>query len=172
MVRSDIVELGAVDIGHPGQIVLDDVLDRVAGGDEIGGHALGFVVAERFLLADEAVEARLEVAHRDAQRHDGILLRDRQRSLDAVEASHRHRLAVVEILDLGIGRPRDEVGRRGAHNEEPGLEIAAGVGHFGVAMHGLEGVADVEVAGYVSEAIGEEADNRNDAEHDDAGAYR
>ena len=67
---------------------------------------------------------------------------------------------------------RDEIGRRGAHDEKPGLEIAAGVGHFGIAMHRLEGVADFGVAGQIGDAVGEKADHGNNAEHYDAGAHR
>ncbi len=73
---------------------------------------------------------------------------------------HRHRLAAVEVLDLGVGRTRDEIGRRGAHDQEPGFEIAAGVGHVGIAMHRLEGVADFGVAGQIGDAVGEKADDR------------
>ena len=85
---------------------------------------------------------------------------------------HRHRLAVAEIFDFVIGRTRDEIGRRSPHDEKPGLEIAAGVGHFGVAVNRLKGAADLDVARQVGDAVGEKADNRNDAEHDNAGAHR
>ena len=47
-----------------------------------------------------------------------VLVRGGERGLDAVEAGHRHSLAVVEILDLVIGRMRDEIGRRSAHDRE------------------------------------------------------
>ena len=56
--------------------------------------------------------------------------------------------------------------------EKPGFEIAAGVGHFGIAMHRLEGVADFGVAGQIGDAVGEKADYGNNAEHHDAGADR
>ncbi len=58
---------------------------------------------------------------------------------------------------------RGEISRCGAHDKETGLEIAAGVGHFGIAMHGFEGAADVGVAAQISDADGEEADDRNNA---------
>ncbi len=165
-------QIGAIDVSDPGQIVMDDVLDRVAGGDETGGDALGLTVAQRFLLADQAVEAGFEVAHGDAQRQDRVLVRRGERGLNAVEAGHCHRLAAVEVLDLGVGRMRDEISRRRAHDEETGFEIATGVRHFGIAMHRLEGVTDLGVTGQISDAVGEKADHRNDAEQDDAGADR
>ena len=91
---------------------------------------------------------------------------------DAVERFHRQILAFGEILDFLIGRPRDEIGGRGAHHQQPGLEIAAGVGDGSVAMHAVEGVADLDIAGHIGEPDGEEADHRDDGQHDDAGADR
>ncbi len=83
-----------------------------------------------------------------------------------------HALALVEILDLGIGGMGDEFGRRGAHHQQAGLEVAAGVGNHGIAVHAIEGVADLGIAADEGEAVGEEADHRNDAEPDNAGADR
>ena len=151
---------------------MDDILDCVARREEIGGDACGFVITERFLLADQAVETGFEIAHRDAQRRDRVLVHGSERGLDAVETVHRHSLAVAEIFDFVIGRTRDEIGRRSPHDEKPGLEIAAGVGHFGVAVNRLKGAADLDVARQVGDAVGEKADNRNDTEHDNAGAHR
>ncbi len=95
-------QLGIVGIRDPGQVVLDDFLDRIAGGDQVGGNALGFVEAQRLLRVHQAAEARLEIAHSDAQRHDGVLLGGGERDLDAIEAAHRHRLPVVEIVNRGV----------------------------------------------------------------------
>ena len=53
---------------------------------------------------------------------------------------------------------RDEVGGRGAHGQKPGLEIAAGVGDLGIAVHAVEGVADFGVAGQEGDAVGEKTD--------------
>ena len=39
-------------------------------------------------------------------------------------------------------------------------------------MHAVEGAADFDVAGHEGDAVGEESNHRNDAEHDDAGANR
>ena len=147
---------------------MDDVLDRVACGNEIGGDAFGLVVAERFLLVDQAVEAGFEVAHGDAQGQDRVPIRRGERGLDAVEADHRHRLAAIEVLDLGIGWTRHEIGRRGAHDEEAGFEVAAGIRHLGIAVYRLEGLTDLGVAGQKGDAVGEKAHNGNHAEHDDA----
>ncbi len=148
---------------------MDDVLDRVACGDQAGSYTFRFVVAQRFLLVDQAVEAGFEVTHGDAQRHDRVLIGGGERGLDAVEAGHRHRLAVAEVLDLGVGRMRDEIGGCGAHDEEPGLEVAAGICHLGIAMHRLESVTDFGIAGQIGDAVGEKAHHGDDAEHDDAG---
>jgi hypothetical protein len=81
-------------------------------------------------------------------------------------------LAVGEIGNLLVGRPRDKLGRRGAHHQQAGLEIAARVRNLAVAMHAVEGAADFDVADHEGAAVGEESDHRNDAEHDDAGANR
>ena len=89
-----------------------------------------------------------------------------------VERFHRQLLAVGEIRNFLVGRPRDILGRRRTHDQQAGLEIAARVGNAGVALHAVEGAADFDVADHEGDAVGKEADHRNDAEHDDAGANR
>ena len=172
MVRSDISILRASTSATHDRSSWMMLLHRAARRVELGGDALGVVVAERFLLVDQAFEAGLEVAHGDAQRRDHVLCGGAERGGDAVERFHRQLLAVGEIRNLLVGRPRDIFGRRRAHDQEAGLEIAAGIRHPGVALHAVEGAADFGVADHKRDAVGEKSDHRNDAEHDDAGANR
>ena len=159
-------------IADPCQFVVDDALDRGAGGDQIGGRALGFVEAERALGIDQAFEAGFQVANGDAQRRDRILLRRHQRGFDTVERFHRQLLRPVEGFDVGVGGMRRECHGGEPHFQEPAFKIARGVHHGVVAAHAVEGAADLDIARHVGEPIGEEADDRDDAKGCDAGAYR
>lgn len=151
---------------------MDDFLDQVVRRDQIGGNALHVGEAERFLFMNEAGKAGLEVAYGRAQRRDHVSFGFRKRRLNAVERAHRHVPAVFEVLDLGIGGVRDKLDGCRAHHQEAGLEVAAGVRHHGVAVHAVEVFADFAVAGEEGEAVGEKADDRNDVQHDYAGADR
>src|SRR5208282_1627024 len=67
---------------------------------------------------------------------------------------------------------RDKLRGRGAHHQQPGLQIPARVCDDGIAMDAVEGPADFDVAGRESNAVGEKSNHRDDAEHNDAGANR
>ena len=159
-------------IADPRQFVVDDVLDRGAGGDQVGGRAFAFAEAERALGIHQAVEAGFQVANGDAQRRDHVLLRRDERRLDTVERLHRQLLRLVEGFDLAVGGVCGECHGGEPHRQEPALEIARGLDHGIVAAHAVEGAADFDVARHVGEPIGEKADDRHDAERGNAGANR
>ena len=161
-----------VDVGDPRQIVVNDLLDRRAGGVELGIDAVVFGITQRFLLVDQAFEAGLEIAHGDAQRRNNVLFGRVDHTGDAVERFHRQILAFGEILGLLIGRPRDVLGGRGAHHQQCGFEIAAGVGDGRVAVHAVKGAADLEIAGHIGKPDGEDTDHGDGGQHDDAGSDR
>ena len=81
-------------------------------------------------------------------------------------------MSVGETFHLIVRGMRDEFHGGGAHHQQSGLEIAAGVGHLGVLLDDVEGTPDLGVAGHEGDAGGEKPDHRNNAECDDAGANR
>ena len=151
---------------------MDDRLDRVAGRAELGGQAIGFLEAEHSLLAHDAGEPGAEVLHRDAQRRNRVLSRRGEGGLDAVEALQRQLLPPGKVADLLLRGTGDELRGGDAHHQEPGFEIAARVGQFGISMHALEGAADLVVPAHEGDADGEQSAHRNEAKDNDAGANR
>ena len=89
---------------------------------------------------------------------------------DAIERFHRQLLAGVEIGNLAIGWPRHILRGRGPHHQQPGFEVAAGVGDLGITVQAVEGAAHLLIADREGDAVGEEPEHRDDAEDDDAGA--
>jgi len=124
--------------GNPGQIVVDAVLNRVAGSDEIRSRAFGLIEAKRSLFVHKAVETRFQVAHRDAQWSDHVLRRRGECGFDTVERSARQILSVGETFHLAFGRACDESRCSGAHLQQPGFEIVARAGDPGLGLHALE----------------------------------
>ena len=95
-------------------------------------------------------------------------------SADSMRSSER--IAKIlpggETRDFGIGGMGDKGGRRGAHLQQPVLEIVAGAGDLGLGLHALEGAADLQISGLEGGGIGQKSDERNETKRDDASAHR
>jgi len=106
--------------------------DPIARRDEFAGDAIAFVETKRSLLADESVEATLEIFQGAVQEADHALLRRGKRGLDVIEALQRQFLPVGEMAHFSVSGVRNELQGGDAHRQQAGLEVAAAVGDFGM----------------------------------------
>ena len=94
------------------------------------------------------------------------------------ERSIKARLLLASLSRCSEGVDQRAVRRHGeilggdAHGRDRDLEFAAGVGQLPCALGGIEGGGDAAFAGNVSDAVGEEADQRDQRQRHDAGAHR
>ncbi len=108
-----------------------------------------------------------------AQALDIFGMRAVDRSLDGVEALQRARVRLPRKLTtrFSLGSAVKSLTMMRMRRNRA-LEIAAGVGERGGMLDGLEGGADIAFARDIGEPVGEEADHRDQRQHDDAGAHR
>ncbi len=94
------------------------------------------------------------------------------RGRDGVEALQRERMRLLEAHHQIVAGVGAEIFHDDSHRLDRALEIAAGVGEPGGMLDGLKGGADGAFAREISEPVGEEAEHRDQRQHDDAGAHR
>ena len=165
-------QFGGVRLGQPRHVLVDDTLDRVAGFAKIVAQPRVLVEAEGLLLAHQFGEGVAQTHDVLAQAHDAFGMAVIDRGRDRVEALQRERVSLLEIDHQIVARVGAEVLHDDAHRRDRALEVAAGPGELAGMLDGLEGGADVAFAGEICESVGEEADHRDQREHDDAGAHR
>src|SRR6185436_9701472 len=117
---------------------------------ELTGHLFQVAVQRRKLLT--------------GRRADG-LFESRERTLTG-------RVRLFEPLDQLRAWPRGKIARANAHLDQRRLEFAADVGEVGRALAGLVRLFDLVFADRESDAVDQEAGDRDHGERNDANANR
>lgn len=156
-------------VGQPCHVFVDGVLDGVAGIAQIIAQTVTFGETKQALLSHQHVEILFQAGKRLTQRIDVGGVHVGARIFDGVQAVVGQFLRLVEHIDQRAVRTDGEILGCDAHDGDCDLEFAARLGELMRTVDRREGPGDLVLAGDVGDAVGDEADHRDQRQNDNAG---
>src|SRR5450432_1472986 len=160
-------ELPGVLVGHPGQLLVNDALDRRPGRMEAAPEPIRLGEAEAFLLLLHLQETVPCGRDASVERGQSEAFGLAYRALDRVQTLRGLSAAGIEGRGRLFARICDEIPKPDPHGREPGLEFLAGLGNCRRTLDAPEGAFNVGLTGGECNAIGQEADERDHRNCDD-----